>query len=122
MNKELQRQATGLQERQATGIKAIQGNIVTACNQLRQNGYNNVAAVGQNNVAVVGQNNVAVIGQNINYNDSRVINRLLDIISEQQKVINTAIDRLLDARLDNKELDISSLLHTLLRHNTKANG
>lgn len=106
MNKELQRQATGLQERQATGIKAIQGNIVTACNQLRQNGYNNVA----------------VVGQNVNYNDSRVINRLLDIISEQQKVINTAIDRLLDARLDNKELDISSLLHTLLRHNTKANG
>lgn len=106
MNKELQRQATGLQERQTKGIKAIQGNIVTACNQLRQNGYNNVA----------------VVGQNINYNDSRVINRLLDIISEQQKVINTAIDRLLDARLDNKELDISSLLHTLLRHNTKANG
>ena len=114
MRKELSKQATGLQERQATGIKAIQGNIVTACNQLRQKGYNNVAAIGQNSVAVV--------GQNINYNDSRVINRLLDIISEQQKVINTAIDRLLDARLDNKELDISSLLHTLLRHNTKANG
>ncbi len=64
-------------------------------------------------------NGCNIVGSNITYNDSSVINRLLDIISEQDRVINQVVLTLLKAKENLQAKEIESLLSTVLNFKAK---
>lgn len=63
-------------------------------------------------------NGANIVGTNITYNDSNVILSLLDIISEQNKMLNQVICTLLRAKETLQAKEIDRLLSTLLSHKT----
>lgn len=59
---------------------------------------NTTAIVGDGNTAIANNGSTAVAGNTVNYNDSAVILRFLEIIADQNRVIAQMQDDLLKAR------------------------